>query len=114
MKRTKSLPITGEGVRRGTSLAQCVGDYSRLTDEVFSEATGTIAPHPSRANGLGHSLRLCSARPTFPSKGRLLVRDVKRTNKTNVTIQSFPYFEWMGKREYRVQSTVIIVAKSVI
>ncbi len=34
------------------------------------EATGTRLPHPSRANKLGHSLHLCSARPTFPSEGK--------------------------------------------
>ena len=74
-----------DGVRRGTSLTQCDGDHSRLTDEVLSwlcdklflrRSAGT--PHPSRANGLGHSLHLDSARPTFPSRGRLLVRDLKR------------------------------------
>ncbi len=31
----KSLPLAGEGVRRGSKLAQCTGDHSRLTDEVY-------------------------------------------------------------------------------
>ena len=53
----QSLPLGGEGVRRGAILAQCVGDNSRLTDEVESWYTLkqllqrlTVTPYPSRAN----------------------------------------------------------------
>ena len=59
-------------------MAQCDGDISRLTDEVLSWLCDKLllwrsarTPHPSRANGLDCSLHLDSARPTFPSRGRV-------------------------------------------